>query len=61
MLHACSIFAWMMIKMQWLPLILNGKTTDKALFCFYEDFYFIWDLFKHFQFRFVIYIYILFF
>ncbi len=27
----------MMIKMQWLPLILNGKSADKALFCLYEE------------------------
>ncbi len=32
MLHLCSIFVWIMINMQWLPLILNGKSTDKALF-----------------------------
>ncbi len=31
----------MMIKMQWLPLILNGKSTDKALVCLYEEIYFI--------------------
>ncbi len=31
-----------MIKMQWLPLILNGKSTDKALFGLYEDIHFIW-------------------
>ncbi len=37
MLHVCSIFVWIMIKMQWLPLILNGKSTDKALFCLYEE------------------------
>ncbi len=24
----------MMIKMQWLPLILKGKSTDKAMFLF---------------------------
>ncbi len=46
-----SIFVWIMIKMQWFPLILNGKSTDKALFCLYEDIYFIcvtyliWGLF----------------
>ncbi len=40
MLHVCSIFVWIMIKMQWLPLILNGKSTDKA-FCLYEEIYFI--------------------
>ncbi len=33
----------MMIKMQWLPLILNGRSTDKALFCLYEDIY-LFDL-----------------
>ncbi len=37
MLHVCSIFVWIMIKMQWLPLILNGKSTDKAFFCLYEE------------------------
>ncbi len=31
-----------MIKMQWLPLILNGKSTDKALCCLYEDIYYIY-------------------
>ncbi len=30
-----------MIKMQGFPLILNGKSTDKALFCLYEDIYFM--------------------
>ncbi len=54
-----------MIKMQWLPLILNGKSTDKALFCLYEVFIlcvlFIWfGTFLKFQFSFVIYIYIIF-
>ncbi len=41
MLHVCSIFVWIMIKMQWLPLILNGKSTDKALFGLNEDIHFI--------------------
>ncbi len=41
MLHVCSIFVWIMIKMQWLPLILNVRSTDKALFCLYEEIYFI--------------------
>ncbi len=27
--------------MQWLPLILNGKSTDKALFSLYGEIYFI--------------------
>ncbi len=45
------IFVWIMITMQWLPLILNGKSTDKALFYLYEGIYFIcviyfiWGLF----------------
>ncbi len=30
-----------MITMQRLPLILNGKSTDKVLFCLYEEIYFI--------------------
>ncbi len=30
-----------MIKMQWLPLILNEKSTDKALVCLYEEIYLI--------------------
>ncbi len=53
--------------MQWLPLILNGKSTDKALFCLYEEIYLIWvtnlfdfGLILKFQFCFVIYIYIIF-
>ncbi len=37
----CSIFVWIMIKMQWMPLIINGKTTGKALVCLYEKIYFI--------------------
>ncbi len=41
MLHICSIFVCIMIKMQWLPIILNGKRSDKALFCLYEDINFI--------------------
>ncbi len=28
-------------KMQWLPLILNGKSIDKALVCLYEEISFI--------------------
>ncbi len=40
-LHVYSIFVWIMIQMQWLPLILNGKSTDKALFCLYEGISFI--------------------
>ncbi len=64
MLQAWSIFVWIMIKMQGLPLILNGKSTEKALFCFYEDIYLICYLFYlglvlKFQFSFVIYIYII--
>ncbi len=61
MLHVCSIFVWMMNKMQWLPLILNGKSTDNALFRLYEEVYFICYLFifylglvLKFQFSFVI-------
>ncbi len=53
--------------MQWLLLILNGKSTDKALFCLYEEIYFICvtylfdlGLVLKFQFSFVIYIYIIF-
>ncbi len=56
-----------MIKMQGLPLILNGKSTDIALFCLYEEIYFICvtylfdlELVLKFKFSFVIYIYILF-
>ncbi len=41
MLHACSIFVWIMVNIQWLRLILNGKSTDKALFCLYEEIYLI--------------------
>ncbi len=67
MLHVCRIFVWIMIKMQWLPLIWNGKSTDKALFCLFEDIYFIcdiyliWSLFDlELLFSFVVYIYIIF-
>ncbi len=41
MLHVCSIFVWIVIKLQGFPLILKGKITDKALFYLYEDIYFI--------------------
>ncbi len=44
MWHVYSIFVWIMIKMQWFPLILNGKSTDKALFCLYEEIYFLFVL-----------------
>ncbi len=67
MLHVRCIFVWMMIKMQWLPLILNGKSTDKALLCLYEEIYFICvtclfdlELVLKCQFSCVIYIYIIF-
>ncbi len=67
MLHVCRIFVWIMIKMQWFPLILNGKSTDKALFCLYEEISFICvtyifdlGLVIKFQFSFVIYMYIIF-
>ncbi len=40
-LYVCSIFVWIVIKMLWLHLILNGKSTNKALFCLYEEIYFI--------------------
>ncbi len=39
MLQTWSIFVWIMIKMQGLSLILNGKSTEKALL--YEEMYFI--------------------
>ncbi len=42
MLHACSIFVWIMVNIQWLHTILNRKSTDKALFCLYEEIYLIW-------------------
>ncbi len=55
------------MKMQWLTLILNGKSTDNALFCLYEEIGFICvtylfdlGLVLKFQFSFVIYIYIMF-
>ncbi len=50
----------MMITMQWLPLILKGKSTDKAYVCLYEEIYFYWGLFKNSLLVFVIYIYIIF-
>ncbi len=45
MLHVCSIFVCIVIKIQWLPLILNGKSTGKALVCLYEQISFICYLF----------------
>ncbi len=66
MLHVCSIFVWIVIKLQGFPLILKGKITDKALFYLYEDINFIcvtyiFDLGLVFKFQFsFIYIYILF-
>ncbi len=62
MLHVYRIFVWIMITVQGFPLILNGKRTDKALFCLYEDIYFICDIYLlvlKFHFSFVIYIYII--
>ncbi len=41
MWHVYSNFVWITITMQWFPLILNGKSTDKALFCLYEEIYFM--------------------
>ncbi len=35
-------FVWIMIQMQGFPLILNRKSTDKAVSCLYEEIYFIW-------------------
>ncbi len=62
MLYVCCIFVWIMIKMQWLPLILNGKSTDKALVVFMKRFIlfvcnlFIWfGVVLKFQFSFVIF------
>ncbi len=53
--------------MQRLPILLNGKSTNKALFCLYEEIYFICvtylidlGLVLKFQFSFVIYIYMIF-
>ncbi len=43
-----------MIKMQWLPLILKGKSEDKAVFCLYEEIYFKISIYLD------IYIYIIF-
>ncbi len=67
MLHVCSIFVLIMIQMQWLPLILNGRSTDKALLCLYEEislicvtYLFDLGLVLQFQFSCVIYIYITF-
>ncbi len=65
MLHVCSISVWITIQMQRLPLIFNGKSTDRALFCLYEDicfncvtYLFDFGLVFKLQFSFVIYIYI---
>ncbi len=39
-MYAASLFgSW--LKLQGLPLILNGKSTDIALFCLYEEISFI--------------------
>ncbi len=35
MLNECCIFVCIKIKTLWLPLILKGKSTDKALVCSY--------------------------
>ncbi len=37
MKHLCLY----VIKMQWLPLIFNGKSTGKGLVCLYEEVFFI--------------------
>ncbi len=34
MLHVWSIFVWIVIKIEWLPLIFKGKSTGKVLVCF---------------------------
>ncbi len=65
MLHVCSIFVWILIKMQWLPLILNGKSTYKALVCLYEEIYlicftYLFDLERVLKFLFSFVIYIIF-
>ncbi len=39
------LHVWIVIKIQLLSLILNGKSTDKALVCLYEDIYFMCYLF----------------
>ncbi len=64
-MHAASLFrSWLKCRG---CLILNGKSTDKALFCLYEDIYcicvtFLFDLglVLKLKFSFVIYIYIIF-
>ncbi len=38
MLHVCSIFVWIMIKIQRLPLILHGKSADKPQFIYMNRF-----------------------
>ncbi len=65
MLHVYGISVWITIQMQRLPLILNGRSTDRALLCSYEEIYFIcvtylfdFGLVFKLQFSFVIYIYI---
>ncbi len=68
MLHVYSIFVWIMIKMQWFPLILNEKNTQtKPYFVYMKRFilfalliYFYVELVLKFQFSFVIYICIIF-
>ncbi len=40
-LYVFSVFVWNVIKMQWLPLYLNEKSTSYVLDCLYEYIYFI--------------------
>ncbi len=35
--HVCSIFVWIVMKLQWLPLILNGNSTGKVLVYLYVE------------------------
>ncbi len=61
-LHVCSIFVWMMIKIQWLPLIWNGKSLILFIwrYLFYLCYLFDLGLVLKFLFSFAIYIYIIF-
>ncbi len=64
MLNVCSIFVWMMIKMQWLPLILMERAQTKPYFFIWRDLFDLCYLFDlglvlTFQFSFFIYIYII--
>ncbi len=44
------LHAWIIIQMQFLPLIFKWKNTNKALICLNEEIYLTWGFVLKFQF-----------